>query len=111
MSDTIERVSKQEQVLTAQFEHLGGDFKVLQTKHTDLDKQYQTMNATVGKLTGDLNGLNEKLGEVKSSMEKQGNSMTDTSPLVKIKGAVQTLNEECAEMEMQIVDAESPAVI
>ena len=102
MSDTIERVTKQEQVLSAQFEHLGGDFKILQTKHTELDSRYQAMNASVGKLTGDLNGLTEKLGEVKASMESQGNSMTDTTPLVKIKGAVQTLNEEVQEMEMQI---------
>ena len=42
-------------------------------------------------LTGDLAGLSERLDEVKGSTDERGNSMTDTSPLVKIKRALQQM--------------------
>ena len=46
--------------------------------------------------------LGEQLDEVKSTMDERGNSMTDTTPLVKIKKALQRLKREIKEMELRM---------
>jgi estrogen-related receptor beta like 1 len=44
----------------------------------------------------------DDLERVKQQMEVQGSSMTDTAPLMKLKGAMQKLREETAAFEIRI---------
>lgn len=46
--------------------------------------------------------ISEKLEELKESFESKDNGLNDTSPLVKIKGALQQLKDEIHNFDMQI---------
>jgi len=49
---------------------------------------------TVTKLAKELSSISNELKEVKKTMDFKGSSMTDTSPLIKIKAALQNLKTE-----------------
>ncbi len=63
---------------------------------------YQESSNAVTKLTNDLAEVSKKLDDVKTDMEGRGNSMTDTSPLVKIKGALSSLKAEIKNFDLRI---------
>jgi estrogen-related receptor beta like 1 len=46
--------------------------------------------------------VSDELENVKSRMDERGNSMTDTSPLIKIKSALTQLRSEAKTMEIRI---------
>ena len=46
--------------------------------------------------------MSDELENVKSRMDERGNSMTDTSPLIKIKSALTQLRKEAKQMEIRI---------
>lgn len=54
------------------------------------------------KLTNDLAEISDKLEELKESFESKDNGLNDTSPLVKIKSALQQLKDEIHNFDMQI---------
>ena len=56
----------------------------------------------VGEFTNELQDITDKLEVIKSTMEERGSSMTDTSPLVRIKKALKQLREEIQEMELRM---------
>lgn len=56
----------------------------------------------VSKLTGELAELSERLEDLKESFESKDSGMHDTSPLVKIKAALQQLKEEIHTYDMRI---------
>jgi estrogen-related receptor beta like 1 len=56
----------------------------------------------VTNLTNDLSAVAEQLDEIKGNMDSRGSSMTDTSPLVKIKTALQEIKVEINTFELRI---------
>ena len=46
--------------------------------------------------------MSDELETVKARMDERGNSMTDTSPLIKIKNAIQTVQSELTELSVRI---------
>ncbi len=52
--------------------------------------------------TNELATISDRVEEIKSQMDDRGASMTDTSPLVKIKQALQNLKSEVKELELRI---------
>ena len=45
----------------------------------------------VGEFTNELQDITDKLEVIKSTMDERGSSMTDTSPLVRIKKSIETI--------------------
>ena len=56
----------------------------------------------VSKLTNELAEISEKLEDLKESFESRDSGLNDTSPLVKIKAALQQLKEEIHGFDMRI---------
>jgi intraflagellar transport protein 57 len=75
-----------------------------QIKHKleDLEKKSGQSNEVVSRLTNDLAEISEKLDELKESFESRDSGLHDTSPLVKIKGALQQIKEEIYSFDMRI---------
>ena len=46
--------------------------------------------------------MSDELGAIKSKMDERGTSMTDTTPLIKIKSALTQLRSEAKQMEIRI---------
>lgn len=56
-----------------------------------VEGNYQGLNTRVGSLSNELSVISERLEEIKDTMNDRGQSMTDTSPLVKIRAALQAV--------------------
>jgi hypothetical protein len=59
------------------------------------------VNEVVSKKTNEFAEITEKLEDLKESFESKDNGLNDTSPLVKIKGALQQLKEEIHHFDMR----------
>jgi intraflagellar transport protein 57 len=56
-----------------------------------VEARHQEVSGRVGGLTNDLAAITDRLEEIKETMNDRGQSMTDTSPLVKIRAALQQI--------------------
>ncbi len=67
----------------------------LRTQHADL-------SSTVGRQNEELADLTDRLHATKKSTKDKGRRMTDTTPLIRIKTAIQTVREEMQDMDVRI---------
>ena len=67
----------------------------LQTDHT-------TLSSMVADETQELTDLTARLDATKKSIKDKGRRMTDTTPLIRIKTAIQTVREEMRDMDVRI---------
>lgn len=82
--------------------HQSEEYRTLQSKLDEITTEYQGNSQQVSELTNELATVTDSLDEVKSQMEDRGSSMTDTSPLVKIRQALVNLRAEIKTMELRI---------
>ena len=78
------------------------DYIATQEKLATVTTQHQASSDNVSNLTSELQSLSEQLSEIKEHMDNRGDTMTDTSPLVQIKKALQTVKEEIKTFELRI---------
>jgi intraflagellar transport protein 57 len=74
----------------------------IKSKLEDLEKRSTTANESVVKLTNDLAETTERLEELKESFESKDSGMNDTSPLVRMKGALQQIKKEIYDYDLRI---------
>ena len=67
----------------------------LQTEHT-------TLSSMVADETQEFQELTARLDATKKSIKDKGRRMTDTTPLIRIKTAIQTVREEMRDMDVRI---------
>ena len=65
-------------------------------------EEYAQNSEQINALTNELAAVSDELETVKARMDERGNSMTDTSPLIKIKSALTQLRGEAKQMEIRI---------
>ena len=63
---------------------------------------HSSASSNVSVLTNELSSIADQLSEIKGTMDSRGSSMTDTSPLVKIKAALQDIKLEISQFELRI---------
>lgn len=68
----------------------------------DISAIYWKLSSSVATLSETLAGKTEELDILKGQMDNRNNSMTDTSPLRRIRGALNALREEIGSMELRI---------
>ncbi len=68
----------------------------------ELDEKSSSAHDTVAKQTGVLSEITERLDELKESFESKDSGLHDTSPLVKIKSALQQVKAEINAFDMRI---------
>ncbi len=102
IGQALERVAAKEKYINNQFVHLCEEYHTVKNKMQGANAGYQESSNAVTKLTNDLAEVSKKLDDVKTDMEGRGNSMTDTSPLVKIKGALSSLKAEIKNFDLRI---------
>ncbi len=69
--------------------------KEVRQQSSQLSESYQKQQEKLLEIT-------EKLEEIQGNMNEQGNTMTDTSPLVKIKQAIHLLRQEIQSLEIRL---------
>ena len=109
MLGTCERmvIGKEETTIVTdgkQAEAMEKRIQQIRTEAENTDSQFDKEKAEerVAALSGELAGITDQLDEAKGAMADRGNSMTDTSPLVKIKQALKAIRQECVDFDLQI---------
>lgn len=68
----------------------------------ELDTLNKGTNERVTKLTNDLSEINDKLEEMKESFESKDSGLNDTSPLVRVKAALQNIKSEINAFDLRL---------
>ena len=106
LADDLERtlaaVRKAEQKLSQQLQGEVAEFSAKQAEMQAKHEEYAQNSEQINALTNELAAVSDELETVKARMDERGNSMTDTSPLIKIKSALTQLRGEAKQMEIRI---------
>lgn len=102
LRSAIDRISQKERQINKDFDHLGGEFRENQKRLDQIQENYDGLSKSVAELTQTLASKTDSVDMIKSQMSDRNQSLTDTSPLGKIQGALSELRKEVAAMELRI---------
>jgi len=99
---TLEKIGSREKYINGQLENLVQDFRRAQEKLRETKEKYGEGSSGVTERSRLLAEVSEELEKVKIEMEEKGSSMTDGTPLVKIKQTLGRLKKENTQMDVRI---------
>merc|ERR1719198_395951 len=102
MERTLQAVRKSEQKLNSQCQAEVQDLADKQEELAAKQEEYNKNSEYINQLTNELAAVSDELQGIKSRMDERGNSMTDTSPIIKIKSALTRLKTEAKQMDIRI---------
>jgi estrogen-related receptor beta like 1 len=102
LSETLERIGSKEAFLGNNFEAAAVEYRKVQEQLKLVQQQHEQRSQVVDKLSAELSEVTEALDGLKGDMDSRGNSMTDTSPLQKVRKALAKLKAEIKDMELRI---------
>jgi estrogen-related receptor beta like 1 len=102
VSDEISRISSREAYLNSQFPSLTLLYKEVKVQLDDLARKSTASGEIIAKLNGELSEITDKIDELKDLFESKDSGMNDTSPLVKIKSALQQIKSEISTFDLRI---------
>jgi estrogen-related receptor beta like 1 len=89
--------------------YMNNQYDKLCTEYQDVKKEMEasetkagTINERVAKLTNELAEVSEKLDDMKESLESKDSGIHDTSPLVRMKAALQQIKSEACAFDLRI---------
>ena len=102
MERTLQAVRKSEQKLNQQCKDQVDEFSMKQDQLQEVQDEYNSKSGGLNLLTNQLSQVSDELASLKGKMDERGANMTDTSPLIKIKTALQRIKEERKAMDIKI---------
>lgn len=102
VADELNKMRMKEKYLNNQYNSLGLEFIEVKHKLEELEKKGTSAHESVARLTNELAEVSEKLDDLKESFESKDSGLHDTSPLVKIKSALQQIKAEIHSFDMRI---------
>ncbi|XP_019625993.1 PREDICTED: intraflagellar transport protein 57 homolog isoform X2 [Branchiostoma belcheri] len=99
---TLEKIGSREKYINNQLESFLQEFRAMQDQLAQAKEKYREGSGGVTERTRELALITEELEQVKSEMEERGTSMTDGTPLVKIKQALTRLKTEMTQMDIRM---------
>jgi len=106
LSDDMERtlgaVKKSEQKLNQQCREVVDDYASRSVTKQQVQDECTRKEETLSDLSAKLTEVSDALASTKGRMDARGNSMTDTSPLIQIKSALQRLRDEKKQIDIRI---------
>ncbi|KAK3239465.1 hypothetical protein CYMTET_16032 [Cymbomonas tetramitiformis] len=106
VTGALEKITTREKFVNNQFEHLTREYRAVREQLAQVQERYNKSTENVAELTNELAHVSEELENIKNTMTEKGDNISDTSPLVKIKSAIQRLKVELKAMEVRIGVAE-----
>jgi estrogen-related receptor beta like 1 len=85
-----------------QFTAVCAEYKEIKLKLEELESKSGKTNEHVAKLTNELSEVSEKLEDLKDTFESKDSGIHDTSPLVRIKAALQQVKAEVMTFDLRI---------
>merc|ERR1711990_902378 len=102
MGEALKEVSNRERGINESFEHQIKKYRANSEEMNEAKQKYEQSAEAVNNLTNNLSTISEELDDVKNQMDDRGNSMTDTSPVVKMKKALSQVKSDTKQMELRI---------
>lgn len=102
VSDTMDKISTREKFLNSSMENTVAKYKLLQTELSKYNERYHELNGGVIERQKKLSTITDELEAVKQEMETRGSSMTDETPVIRIKKSINAIRSEIADMDVQI---------
>lgn len=102
LSQAMDRIKSKEAFINTQFDHRAVDYRQQQEELTQVQQQYTELNEVVMNLQIELKNVSEELDVVKNEMEEKSSTVTDTTPIVKMKDAFKRLRADTRQLEVQI---------
>lgn len=102
LSQAMDRIKSKENFINTQFDHRAVDYRQQQEELTQVQQQYTELNEVVMNLQIELKNVSEELDMVKNEMEEKSSTVTDTTPIVKMKDAFKRLRADTRQLEVRI---------
>jgi estrogen-related receptor beta like 1 len=102
ISEELGQLRMKEKYVNNQHNSLCLEFNEVKKKLEEYEKSSSAAHEIVSKLTNELAEVGEKLDDLKESFESRDSGLNDTSPLVRIKAALQQIKEEIHAFDMRI---------
>lgn len=94
ITDELAKMKSKERYTNNQFTSAADDYKQIKQQLEELDKVTGGNNEKIMKLTNEFGEITERLDELKETVDSKDSGISDTSPLVRIKSALQQLKAE-----------------
>lgn len=102
LSEALTGISGKERFLQASCKSLAAEYRATATALDEVNGAYTAASNRVGGMSSELNALGEALEELRTAMEEKGSSMTDTSPLIRVKAALSALRAEIKTFDLHL---------
>ncbi|KAL3787651.1 hypothetical protein HJC23_011799 [Cyclotella cryptica] len=100
--DDLQQIDSKEVQLHQKFNCEVNEYEVAKTRLMSLEKSIDTHTSKTAILSEKLGKLSADVDAVKKEIDKKGSSITDTSPVVEIRAALQLLKEENKELDVRL---------
>ena len=102
ISTTLESLESREEYVNSHFDLQVREYRGVREQLSQMQNQYHKSTENVAELANELSRISEELENVKQTKEERENNISDTSPLIKIKNAIQTVQSELKELSVRI---------
>ena len=89
-------------VVNQNFDHMIAEYRKVKEALITHQEKYDQNSGTITKLTNELAEISDKLEELKESFESKDSGIHDTSPLVRMKTALQQIKAESCAFDLRI---------
>lgn len=102
VEEHLKMVSDREGNINQRFDHKIRIYRDTMQETSVKKAEYEASVETNNMLSNNLSTISEELDDIKNQMDEQGSSMTDTSPVVKMKKALSQVKGDTKQMEVRI---------
>ena len=102
LNQYLERINVKENHLNREFGELSEEYTRKHMKLQELNKEYNDNIAEISSLTNELQIVNEKIGDIKIEMENRNNTMTDMTPIRRLREIHNQLKNELIDLDLRI---------
>jgi intraflagellar transport protein 57 len=102
ISRTLEKISSREKYINSQLEEHMMELRNYQGRLSEIKETYRSRSTGISQRTQTLSQITNECNRIKEEMEDAGKGMTDGSPLIKIKKAMESINTDMANMDVRI---------
>lgn len=102
VADELQRAATKEKFMNHQFGSLTGDYAQIRKVLDGLESTSSSANEKMAKMTNELAEITEKLDDLKENFDNKDSGIHDTSPLVRMKAALQQIKAESFAFDLRI---------
>jgi estrogen-related receptor beta like 1 len=102
ISSNMEKVVSREEYLQHQFEPILSEYIGLRSQRNAVLSDYERASSGITDKSAVLSSISDELESLKTEMEERGSSMTDGTPLVSLRKALQRIKNEVTTIDVRI---------